>query len=278
MMKSKKGLSGVLAVLMLVSMLSCFALPVTAAEANGNYYYVSSEKEWDTVAAAINNDSKYGEGKTIIIQSDIDFGSKAPAQINNFAGTLDGKGYKFTNIVMNSDDDGGACLFENLIGTIKDLTLADSCTFNNSVDGRDLWGYGHVYLGSFAASIGGGTIEKCASYATYTATGEYVEVGGFVGRAVEDFTIDGCIFDGTVISSGTGGKANAFVGNSTANSTINYSIARGTLTAASTGTDANYFKNSFMVASDVDPIAENGINGVVWTINNKREQNYYDFK
>lgn len=276
MNKSKKAVSGLLAIIMLVSMLACFALP--AAAASGDYYYVSNKSEWNNVAAEINGTTNGGAGKTIYILADINFGSAAPTQITKFAGTLDGKGYKFTNIAMSSSSETDASLIGTLTGTIQNLTLADSCNFTNSASGINYWiSTRYVQFGAFAAIANGGTIQKCASYATYTATGQYAKVGGFIGEATGTTTIDGCIFDGVVTGSGTGVAANAFVGAqaSGVTATVKHSIARGTLTAATTGIGGSTITNSYAVNTEgnawYSSNTKDTLNEAVWTINEDRK-------
>ena len=276
MNKSKKAVSGLLAIIMLVSMLACFALP--AAAASGSCYYVSTKNEWNATAAEINGTTNGGAGKTIYILADIDFSSAAPTQITKFAGTLDGKGYKFTNIAMSSSSETGASLIGTLTGTIQNLTLADSCNFTNSDSGANYWiATKYVQFGAFAAIANGGTIQKCASYATYTATGQYAKVGGFIGEATGTTTIDGCIFDGVVTGSGTGVAANAFVGAqaSGVTATVQHSVARGTLTAATTGIGGSTITNTYAVNTEGNTLdssnTKDTLNEAVWTVNEGRK-------
>ncbi len=239
MKKTNKVLSLILAVSMLISMLACFTLPVTAAGEQTNFY-VSSAKDWVALAGKTNPDgSKFDwSGKTIHIQNDISFIKSESAgtyywkQFEPFAGTLDGHGYKFTDINASSSSQVGASLFAALSGTIKNLTIDSSCTFTNT--------HSSAQSGPFAAKSNGGTIQNCAFYGTYTASkGQYV--GGFVGQAYDGTTtIEGCIFNGTVTGSTTSGRmAAAFVGYKPSSTSIkvkiNHSIALGTLTGSKTG-------------------------------------------
>ncbi len=275
MMKSKKGLSGVLAVLMLVSMLACFVLPATAENIQTNYY-VSSAAEWNAVVAEINAiyDANNKVTGTIHIQKDISFVDADLKVITldaivSFNGTLDGHGYKFTNITQTAWDANacGARLIKNLNagGVIQNLTLDASCTFKNTSTSTSP-------SGAFASNTNGGTIRKCASYATYINNGSATAVGGFVGMVSgKGVTIDGCIFGGTVTN--LAATANAFVGDG-ATATIKNSIARGT---AETGADASYFENTYAVLASGSyggnaDITKTDLNEAVWIINNQREQ------
>ncbi|MBR2013243.1 MAG: endonuclease/exonuclease/phosphatase family protein [Clostridia bacterium] len=156
-------------------------------------------------------------------------------------------------------------------GVIQNLTLDASCTFKNT----------STYTnpsGAFASTVNGGTIRKCASYATYTNNGSATAVGGFVGKVSgKGVTIDGCIFGGTVTN--LAATANAFVGtvdslNNGATATIKNSIARGT---AETGDDVGYFENTYAVLASGSyggnaDITKTDLNEAVWIINDKREQ------
>lgn len=277
MKNSKKGLSGILAVLMLVSMLACFVLPATAENIQTNYF-VGSASEWNKVAAEINAvyDANNKVTGTIHVQNDISFAGATLNAIENFNGTLDGHGYKFTNITA-TDVDANACgarLIKNLNagGTIQNLTLDATCTFKNTSTSTNP-------SGAFASTTNGGTIRKCASYATYTNSGEATHVGGFVGKVSgKGVTIDGCIFGGTVTN--LAATANAFVGtvvslDSGATATVKNSITRGT---AETGDDVSYFENTYAVLAegslygDNADITKTDLNEAVWIINDKREQ------
>ena len=246
MKKTDKVLSLLLAVSMLLSMLACVILPATAAEAatEQTHYYVASAKDWVALAGKTNPDgSKFDwTGKTIHVQNDISFiKSTNPTtgkveyywkQFEPFAGTLDGHGYKFTDINASSKSQVGASLMVALTGTIKNLTLDASCTFTNT--------HSSAQSGPFAAKSKGGTIQNCAFYGTYTASnGQYLS--GFVGQAIGGTTtIEGCIFNGTINGSNAGNSAAAaFVGykpdSSSVEVKINHSVALGTLNAAKTG-------------------------------------------
>ncbi len=277
MKNSKKVLSGVLAVLMLVSMLACFVLPAAADGATTleDCYYVSTASEWNALADKIAATGNYGASKTIYILKDIDFTETDLTQIATFAGTLDGNGYKFTNITMSASGasftnySSAIGLIGTLTGTIQNLTLADSCSFTNN---SSLYiGSATVKLGAFAATANGGTIRKCASYATCTTEQESAVAGGFVGTATGATTIDGCIFDGAI--SNASGTAGAFIGTPGDETAINYSIARGSLTAATSASDAAYFgTNSYAIVAEDGSYgtAENiktDLNEAVWFVN-----------
>ncbi len=274
----KKVLSGVLAVLMLVSMLACFVLPATAEETQTNYY-VGSASEWNALVDELYETDDTMAGKTIHIQKDISFEGVTLNAIVNFSGTLDGHGYKFTNVTTTNFDEnpGGARLVKNLNngGVIQNLTLDASCTFNNATtDSEDT-----KPSGAFATTASGGTIRKCASYATYTNNGQATHVGGFVGMVSGNgVTIDGCIFGGTVAN--VAATANAFIGtvDDGATATVKNSLVWGT---TETGEDVAYFENTYAVLASGfygvnEEITKTDLNEAVWIINDQREKNEND--
>ena len=237
MKKTNKVLSLIMAVSMLLSMLACFTLPTTAEGEEYRHFYVASAKDW--VALAGDNSVDWTSDKNIIhVQNDISFIKSAAAgtyywgQFGTFGGTLDGHGYKFTDINTSSSAQNGASLIGRLTGTIQNLTLDSTCTFTNTNSSAK--------TGAFVAKATGGTIRNCASYATVTAqNGQYVS--GFVGVVIAgDLTIDGCIFNGTITGSSSSGSAGAFVGytDTEIHADIRYSVAMGgesALSAATTG-------------------------------------------
>lgn len=274
MNKSKKVLSGILAILMLVSMLACFSLPATAASKD-DCYYVATYSEWNSVAEIINGSDDKGEGKTIHILSDIDWYKGKDADGNRsyypltrievFYGTLDGHGHKFSNINVTTSNQYGKSLFRLLYGTVQNLTLDSTCVFTNT--------YESSTNGSFAVGSVGATFLNCASYATYNAENSSV-VAGFAGL-VDGITIEGCIFGGTLNGNTSSGAAGAFIAklrNAYSAVSINYSVAKGTITASNAAFDAQYIRNtSYAIGSYGAAQTHSDVKEAVWRINEARK-------
>ncbi|MDE8562758.1 GLUG motif-containing protein [Anoxybacillus rupiensis] len=85
---------------------------------------------------------------------------------NRFTGTLDGKGYKITNLIINQSTTDFIGLFGFLQGTVKNLALE-----NVNIAGN-------IRVGAIAGQAYQSTIENC--YSTGSIKGSYV-VGGLVG-------------------------------------------------------------------------------------------------
>ncbi len=219
----KRILSGALALLMVVAMLSCISLSTVAAEQT-KHYFVQSASDWVT-AANITTEG-YWDHTIIHIEQNIDFtGVSVPMFHNgkNFTGTIDGNGFTFSNLSMSTSGQYLGLVY-CLKGTIKNLTISNSTfTINNS----------SARGGAFAASTSGGAVlYNCTSNATVTATkGDHL--GGLIGTCTSGLKMDGCYFNGTV--SGGAGTASALIGYGGNQARIYNSIALGTLTGGATG-------------------------------------------
>ena len=291
MKKTKKILSGLLAVLMLISMLTCFVLPATAISADDDVFYVGTRAELAAVIRLCSAANRYLKDKTIYLQNDIDYKKNYLDRFVTFAGTLDGKGHKIINVGAPNKTlavSKGACLVGTLTGTIKNLTIDSTYYVVDNYSDR-------TNFGAFAENSNGGKIENCAYFGTYTTTAG-VKAGGFVGNVeTNGLTIKGCVFGGAVSSSTTGGTAGAFFGykDDAAMSIIRDSIANGTLTGKNTGmacaysytADKNEITNSYAIGMKILPYGSSltatmrtnasveaaakktDLNEAVWTIN-----------
>ena len=79
------------------------AFPVIYAENNGEYMYISSADEFADLAKRCSMDS-YSKGKTVVINSDIDFTGKEFEPLAYWDGMLDGSGHTISGINMNIVD------------------------------------------------------------------------------------------------------------------------------------------------------------------------------
>ena len=287
MKKTKKILSGLLAVLMLVSMLACFTLPAVALDGNQTVYYVTGRTQWRQIVGLVNDDPNNFAGKTIYFMTDIDMGGGWPSQIGKFAGTIDGNGYSFTNVASNKagiqDKTAGVTMVEVLKGgTIKNLTFDSTCVFTATAA---------AHTGAFVAQSEGGTISNCAFLGTYNATSSD-SLGAFVGYAKKNdansfdpvTTLEGCVFGGTLNGNTASSKyTGAFVGRkqgaAAAVVQLGYCVAKGTLSGSGTGMVCNgaTVKNSYSVGGMNDYVnattkdfQKNDIKEAVWTINDAR--------
>lgn len=222
----KRILGGALALLMVVSMLSCLCLPTVAAESEVKHYFIQSTSDW--VTAAKITTANYWDNTIIHIEKNLDFeGVTVPMFYagKKFTGTIDGNGYTFSNINMSSTAQYIG-LVDTLAGTIKNLTLT-TCTFTTTSSS--------ARGGAFASqTTSAAVLYNCAAKSvTMTAAGGD-HWGGLIGTCTSGITIDSCFFTGTV-DGGSNGTASALIGYGGNQARIYNSIALGTLTGKSTG-------------------------------------------
>ncbi len=233
----KRLWSGALALLMMLSMLSCIALPTVAAETGKKHYFIRSADDW--ITAANITTVNYWDNTIIHIEKDIDFTGKTVPMFHsgqNFTGIIDGHGHSFINLSMSTSSQYLGLVY-CLKGTIRNLTVSSS-TFTIS--------HSSARGGVFAATTSGGAVlYNCAATGvTVTATkGDHL--GGMIGTCTSGITMDNCYFNGTV--SGGSGTASALLGYGGNQGRVYNCIALGTLTGGSTGMvriHANTFGNT----------------------------------
>jgi len=122
------------------------------------------------------------------LANDIDASGPAFTPLGTFTGTLDGKGYKITNLTINinaaGQQRGGLFTINN--GTIRNLGI-ENCVISVASTNSD------AYVGVFAAD-NGGTISNCWSSGTLSSTvvsaTSWAEGGGIA--SFNDGTITEC--------------------------------------------------------------------------------------
>jgi len=154
-----------------------------------------------------------------------------PAWDNPFTGSLDGQGYKITNLFVSRSMEDAQALFGNLGtgGVIKNVGLENVDITGDSEVGA-LVGYSDGGIVTNCYSTGsikgsgdsvGGLIGKGApievedSYSACSVSGDWL-VGGFIGKAYGTTTINNCYSAGPVVGTDqkTGGFAGQFYGTS----------------------------------------------------------------
>ncbi|WP_240371496.1 GLUG motif-containing protein [Anoxybacteroides rupiense] len=125
---------------------------------------------------------------------------------NRFTGTLDGKGYKITNLIINQPTTDYVALFGFLQGTVKNLAVE-----NVNITGK-------LYVGVIAGQAYQSTIDNC--YSTGSIKGSYLVGGliGYVGKSTVRNCYSTCSVEGTYNSSSSlalqvGGFTGADLGN-----------------------------------------------------------------
>ena len=193
MHKTKRPLSFLLAVLMIVSMFA--AVPFTvSAEGDGSEsapFLISSTEDWNAFAQAVNGGNDYA-GKVVKLVSDIDVTTLVGNnRSHRFAGTFDGDGHTITaNINDNSAQ--GTALFRSIAGaTLRNLTLAGTVR-STQYHAAALFGF---------AETGTNLVENCV--VTATVIGKSY-AGGVCGHGLSSTVIvRNTVFSGLINVNGT---------------------------------------------------------------------------
>ena len=181
----------------------------TGSGTESDPYLISSKADYITLDEAISTYGQYFKGDYFKQTCDIDFQNSTDFQGVGrggtttlvFNGTLDGGGHEIQNLTIDEivlDSDGAPSSSSSDIsialfgfigeyGTVKNLTIASSCTFK-----------AYSYAGSIA--VGNyGTITGCKNYAPVTVASSYA--GGIVALNYADATVEQCYNAGAVTTS-----------------------------------------------------------------------------
>lgn len=167
------------------------------AENNGEYMYISSAEELSELAKRCSMDS-YSKGKTVVINSDIDFSGREFLTIAYWDGMLDGGGHTISGIkkeLVDSENGFIGIVGEN--GTVKNLNVKAEFSSKNEKSKTNASKIINK-IKNDAPSAVSDAIERLSD-------GDGVSsVGGIAGR--NKGMINGCSFEGSIkISSEAGG-------------------------------------------------------------------------
>ena len=195
-MKTRKLLSVLLAVVLVLGTLAAIGLTVSA-----DVTEIASAED----LLKISGDGEYKLTQDITLTGTIE----------SFSGTLDGNGHTVTV---------SAPMFASLSGTVKNLKLAGSITAGATNT-----------VGALANTADGATVDGCTSSVVITgaANGDYLRVGGLVGVATGS-TVTKSAFDGSITLTGLLHKENdnnigGIAARITANTTISECVNSGAI-------------------------------------------------
>ena len=177
----KRTFSVLLCVLLL---LPCFTIGALAAEDDAETVRISTAKELTELAANCVSDT-WSQGRTILLENDIDLTGLDFTPIPLLSGTFDGQGHNITGV---SFDAAGSTqgLFRMVLasGEVKDLRV--SGTIKASGTGESIGGIAGVNYGKITDCRFDGDIQAVSA------------VGGVAGLNAEGAEISGCTVTGTL--------------------------------------------------------------------------------
>lgn len=190
-MKKLKILAGILACLMLVSL-----LPLSAVRAADDTVAIGSAEEFLSFAESCNLDS-WSRGKTFTLTADISLDGKEFTPIATFGGTFDGGGHTVSGLAVSGSyapaglfaavQEGAAVRNLNVSGTVapageKNVTggivgenrgTVENCTFSGTLSGTRCTG------GIVGVNAASGVIRSCTTSGAAFGTNE---TGGIAGE------------------------------------------------------------------------------------------------
>lgn len=188
--RMNKLLAAVLTAAVAISLIFS-AFPMTA-EAQGSYIYIDSVEDFADLAKQCSLDT-WSQGKTVVLEDDIDFKGTEFKPIPTFGGTFDGKGHTISGVkIKSSGSVQGIFRYVQRGGEVKNL----------KVDATLAPGGSKSNLGGICG-INSGSIVGCVFYGKITGANN---VGGIAGQNTENGAISGCTVEGEILGEkSTGG-------------------------------------------------------------------------
>ena len=207
----KKLLATILALVMALGV-TTMAWADTLTESADGKYHISDAAELKEFATMVNNGNTF-EGKTVVLDGDIDLADEEWTPIGNrrddtkqFKGVFDGQNHTVKKMKITNCTDYGA-LFEAIKGAeVKNVTV------EGAVAGKSV-------AGVVAQAGAGSKIINCINKANVTGTSKAAGITVKIDGANVD--IDGCTNDGEIKSTSVNGAAGIVVYAQGANFTIN---------------------------------------------------------
>ena len=232
---AKRVLSLVLVIVMVLGLVPMQVLAsATLQQDSSGYYLINNEDDLFAFATLVNG-GEYGANAKLMANIAMTGQSKPWTPIgssykNNqiYTGTFDGQGYTISNMYFNDSTATGGLVGFMRGGTVKNVTIADSCFVTDSISGAivgNCYTNGSVYgcandnttvNGSMSGGIVG-WLQNSIIYACWnTGSIEGIpdgEAGGICGYVENKSTIIGCWNSGAITSlTGSSGGIVGYVG------------------------------------------------------------------
>lgn len=174
-----------------------------AVEENDEYLVITSEKQWRDFARRVCEGENFA-GKTVTLESDLDFGGESVSPVGNdkntFGGCFDGNGHVIKNAVFEGNVYGGVFSIADGYAQIKNLTAVNcsvsaryaggivgsqnspslrSCGFSGTLSGSES-------AGGIAGRIGKSSVTECFSYLSAESS---ENARAFIGEIYSDETV-----------------------------------------------------------------------------------------
>ena len=222
------------------------AYAAAAAEEKKPDILIGSREEFRTFAENCALDS-WSVGKTVSLETDLDFGGEDIAPVSTFSGIFLGNGHRINGMTLSTDGSNQA-LFRYVTpkAVIRDLKVSGTVAPSN---GRD-------YVGGIAGT-NWGSVENC-SFSGNVSGRNYV--GGIVGD--NHGTVSNCSFSGTVngkrFSGGITGYSEGLVRDCSNTGDVNITVSEEKAELSDLATSSNSLTLALLNAEDENITADTG--------------------
>ena len=250
-MTMKKTIASLIAAFLLCSIV----LPETsvyadaAQEENKADIRIESREDFRRFAESCSLDS-WSIGKTVSLETDLNFGGEDIAPVPSFSGTFLGNGHQISGMTLSTDGSNQA-LFR--------YVTADAVIRNLKVSGSVSPSNGCNYVGGIAGTSWG-SLENCSFHGSISGKNY---VGGIVGD--NHGTVSNCSFSGTVdgkrFSGGIAGYSEGLIRDCRNTGDVNITVSEGRVELADLATASNSLALSLLSAEDENIVSDSG--GVV---------------
>ena len=220
-----------------------------APEENKADIRIESREDFRRFAEYCSLDS-WSVGKTVSLETDLNFGGEDIAPVPSFSGTFLGNGHQISGMTLSTDGSNQA-LFR--------YVTADAVIRNLNVSGSVSPSNGCNYVGGIAGTSWG-SLENCSFYGSISGKNY---VGGIVGD--NHGTVSNCSFSGTVdgkrFSGGIAGYSEGLIRDCRNTGDVNITVSEGRVELADLATASNSLALSLLSAEDENIVSDSG--GVV---------------
>ena len=220
-----------------------------AQEENKADIRIESREDFRRFAESCSLDS-WSIGKTVSLETDLNFGGEDIAPVPSFSGTFLGNGHQISGMTLSTDGSNQA-LFR--------YVTADAVIRNLKVSGSVSPSNGCNYVGGIAGTSWG-SLENCSFHGSISGKNY---VGGIVGD--NHGTVSNCSFSGNVdgkrFSGGIAGYSEGLIRDCRNTGDVNITVSEGRVELADLATASNSLALSLLSAEDENVVSDSG--GVV---------------
>ena len=250
-MTVKKTIASLIAAFLLCGIIlpETFVYADAALEENKADIWIESREDFRRFAENCSLDS-WSVGKTVNLETDLNFGGEDIAPVPSFSGTFLGNGHQISGMTLSTDGSNQALFrYVTADAVIRDLKVSGSVSPSNGCN----------YIGGIAGTSWG-SLENCSFHGSISGKNY---VGGIVGD--NHGTVSNCSFSGTVdgkrFTGGISGYSEGIVRDCRNSGSVNILVSEEKLNLADLATSTTGLALNLLSAEDENIVSDSG--GVV---------------